>query len=178
MNAGFASAPDRSPELFRAAMRRFPGNVSVITVGIGEDLSGMVATSVVSLSVDPPLMLVCVNRASSSWPFFERYRHFGVNALAPHHQHVAERFSGAGGVKGADRFAAGTWRSGPTGVPLLADAAVAIDCEVEDMIEKATHAILIGRVRSISIGESCGALVYWHGAYETLGADGGHRLSP
>ena len=172
MDVGLANPVDLSPDSFRAAMRRFAGNVSVITVGTGKDLSGLVATSAVSLSVDPPLMLVCVNRASSSWPLFGRYRHFGVNSLAPHHRHVAERFSGAGGVKGADRFSAGEWRSSPAGVPLLADATVAIDCEIEDVIEKATHAILIGRVRSISLGENCGALVYWHGAYEALGVEG------
>ena len=166
-----APAPDTAA--YRSAMRHFAGNVSVITVGAGGRRSGLVATSTVSLSVDPPLMLVCVNRASSSWPLFGAFRHFGVNSLAPRHQAIAERFSGQGGIKGADRFSLGDWRNGPTGAPLLVGAAVTLDCEIEDMIEKATHSILIGRVRSVEIGEEHGALVYWQGGYRPL-----DRLAP
>jgi flavin reductase (DIM6/NTAB) family NADH-FMN oxidoreductase RutF len=93
------------PEIFRRAMRNFAGHVSVITVGRAQERSGLVATSAVSLSVEPAMMLVCVNRTASSWPLFERYRHFGVNALRPDQQSIAERFSGMGGVKGNDRYA-------------------------------------------------------------------------
>lgn len=168
MGMEIITAPVPDPGRYRLAMRHFAGNVSVITVGSGESRSGLVATSTVSLSMDPPLMLVCVNRSSSSWPLFEAHGHFGVNALAPHHQPIAERFTGQGGIRGADRFALGEWRSGPTGAPLLVGAAVALDCEIEDVIEKATHMILIGRVRSIEIGAEAGALVYWHGGYRPL----------
>ncbi|UVC12046.1 flavin reductase family protein [Rhizobium sp. TH2] len=161
-----APAPDAAD--YRLAMRHFAGNVSVITVGSGDRRSGLVATSTVSLSVDPPLMLVCVNRTSSSWPLFATFGHFGVNSLGPQHQPIAERFTGQGGVKGTDRFALGRWRSSPTGAPLLIGASVALDCEIEDMIEKSTHAILIGRVRSIEIGEEKGALIYWQGGYRPI----------
>jgi len=161
-----ASAPDAVD--YRLAMRHFAGNVSVITVGSGDRRSGLVATSTVSLSVDPPLMLVCVNRNSSSWPLFGDFGHFGVNSLGPHHQPIAERFTGQGGIKGADRFALGMWRSGPTGAPLLVGAAVALDCEIEDMIAKSTHTILIGRVCSMEIGEQKGALIYWQGGYRPI----------
>jgi flavin reductase (DIM6/NTAB) family NADH-FMN oxidoreductase RutF len=156
---------------FRQAMRCFAGNVSVITVGAGEERSGLVATSTVSLSVEPAMMLVCVNRGVSSWPLFERYRHFGVNALRPDQQAIAERFSGRGGVKGAERYALGQWRAGETGAPLLVGAAVAIDCSIEDMIERETHSILIGRVRSVEVSDASAALVYWQGAYRRLGAE-------
>ena len=168
MGLQLSKAPAPEPDAFRMAMRHFAGNVSVITVGTGERRSGLVATSTVSLSMEPPLMLVCVNRSSSSRPLFEHFGHFGVKSLAPHHQPIAERFTGQGGIKGADRFALGDWRSGPTGAPLLVGAAVALDCEIEDMIEKSTHTILIGRVCSVEIGEESGALVYWRGGYRPL----------
>lgn len=161
--------PDMN-DVFRQAMRSFAGNVSVITVGEGEERSGLVATSTVSLSVEPATMLVCVNRSASSWPLFARYRHFGVNALRPDQQAIAERFSGKGGVKGTERYALGEWRAGETGAPLLQGAAVAIDCEIEDMIEWTTHSILIGRVRSVEIGDASAALVYWQGDYRPLTA--------
>lgn len=171
MGMEIITAPATDAAAYRMAMRHFAGNVSVITVGSGDGRSGLVATSTVSLSMDPPLMLVCVNRNSSSWPLFAAHGHFGVNSLAPHHQPIAERFTGQGGIRGADRFALGEWRNGPTGAPLLVGAAVALDCEIEDMIDKATHAILIGRVRSIEIGEETGgALVYWGGGYRPLDA--------
>ncbi|HZG29116.1 MAG TPA: flavin reductase family protein [Ensifer sp.] len=162
--------PDMN-DAFRKAMRSFAGNVSVITVGEGEERSGLVATSTVSLSVEPATMLVCVNRAASSRPLFARYRHFGVNALRPDQKAIAERFSGKDGVKGAERYALGTWHAGETGAPLLQGAAVAIDCEIEDMIEWTTHSILIGRVRSVEIGDASAALVYWQGAYRPLMAE-------
>ena len=162
--------PDMN-DTFRQAMRSFAGNVSVITVGEGEERSGLVATSTVSLSVEPATMLVCVNRNASSWPLFARYRHFGVNALRPDQQAIAERFSGKGGVKGAQRYALGRWSTGETGAPLLQDAAVAIDCKIEDMIEWTTHSILIGRVRSVAIGDASAALVYWQGDYRPLIAE-------
>lgn len=168
MGMHLIEAPATAPAAYRMAMRHFAGNVSVITVGAGEHRSGLVATSAVSLSMEPPLMLVCVNRSSSSRPLFERFGHFGVNSLAPHHQPIAERFTGQGGVRGVDRFALGQWRTGPTGAPLLVGAAVALDCEIEDMIEKSTHTILIGRVCSIDIGEQSGALLYWRGGYRPL----------
>src|SRR5580704_15552949 len=75
---------------FRGAMRELGGGVSVITVGIGTERSGMTATSVSALSLDPPTLIVCVNKGSSTWPLLLRYRSFGVNILHAGHQDVAE----------------------------------------------------------------------------------------
>jgi flavin reductase (DIM6/NTAB) family NADH-FMN oxidoreductase RutF len=77
---------------FLGAMQHFVGSVSVITVGAGDDLSGLVVTSAVSLSAEPPQVLICVNRGASSWPLLKRYGFFGINALAARHQPIAERF--------------------------------------------------------------------------------------
>jgi len=90
---------------FRGAMRQLVGAVSVITVGRGEDISGMTVTSLSSLSVDPPSLIVSVNRAASSWPLLKRYGWFGVNILGHDQTGIAERFSGSNGLKGAERFA-------------------------------------------------------------------------
>lgn len=159
-----------SANTFRAAMRQFVGQVCVVTAGLGDDRSGLVATSAVSLSMDPPSMLVCVNRTSSTYPLFEKYGHFGINVLSPEQQPIAERFSGIGGIKGAARYDLGKWIAGPTGAPLLTDAAVALDCEIEDMYDKATHAILVGRVRAVQERQTEAALAYWRGRYIPLSA--------
>lgn len=153
---------------FLGAMRAFVGSVSVITVGQGSDRSGLVVTSAISLSADPPLVLVCVNRGSSSWPLLERYGYFGVNALAAHHQPVAERFSGFGGVKGAARYEGADWVTAVTGAMLLADAPMALDCAVEEMIDRATHSIVIGRICAIRASDPMDGLIYWHGGYRGL----------
>lgn len=156
-------------EDFRTAMRHFAGNVSVITVGTPRERSGLVATSAVSLSVEPPLIIVCINRDSSSWPLFSRFGHFAVNALTAEHESIADRFAGRGGHKGEARFGLGTWTQGSTGAPLLQEAAVALDCRLEESIDRATHSILIGRVMEVRVrDDDAGGLVYWRGRYRQL----------
>src|SRR5215475_5549740 len=156
---------------FRNAMRRLTGGVSVITAGRGEDISGMTVTSVSSLAVDPPSLIVSINRASSSWPLLERYRSFGVNILKADQLAIAERFDGRGGLKGAARFAGAQWTRLASGVPLLKGALAAIDCEVEDIVERHSHALVIGRVLDLELSEPAAALAYWQGRYVTLDRD-------
>src|ERR1700719_1825856 len=91
---------DASSGDFRSAMRHLPGGVSVITVGRGKDITGMTVTSVSSLSVDPPTLIVSINRESSSWPLLQRDGVFGVNILTSDQVEIAERFTGKGGLKG------------------------------------------------------------------------------
>jgi len=156
---------------FRDAMRRLAGGVSVITAGRGKDISGMTVTSVSSLSVDPPALIVSINRESSSWPLVKRYGFFGVNILTSDQIDIAERFTGKGGLKGADRFAGAGWMTRASGVPLLVDALAAIDCEVEDIVERHSHAIVIGRVLDVAVSARTAALAYWQGRYVAIDQD-------
>lgn len=160
------AAPE--PKAFRDAMRAFVGNCSVITVGDGDRSSGLVVTSAISLSAEPPLLLACVNRSSSSHPLLAEFGRFGWSSLGAAHQAVAERFSGFGGVAGAARYEGAEWETAITGARLLKGAPAAFDCEVEEMIDRATHSILIGRVRAIRTTLGAGALIYWNGAYRAL----------
>ena len=142
----------RIPEVdFRAAMRRLPGGVSVITAGAGNDISGMTVTSVSSLSADPPSLIVSVNRASSSWQLLQRHLFFGVNMLTADQVDIAERFSGKDGLKGAERFAGAVWTERVSGVRLLTGALAAIECEAEEIIERHSHAIIIGRALHVEL---------------------------
>jgi flavin reductase (DIM6/NTAB) family NADH-FMN oxidoreductase RutF len=156
---------------FRNAMRQLTGGVSVITAGKGRDISGMTVTSVSSLSVEPASLIVSLNRESSSWPLVKRYGFFGVNILTSDQIDVAERFTGRGGLKGADRFAGARWTTRASGVPLLADALAAIDCEVEDVVERHSHAIVIGRVLDVAVSARTAALAYWQGRYVAIDQD-------
>jgi flavin reductase (DIM6/NTAB) family NADH-FMN oxidoreductase RutF len=156
---------------FRNAMRQLTGGVSVVTAGRGRDISGMTVTSVSSLSVDPPALIVSINRESSSWPLVKRYGFFGVNILTSDQLDIAERFTGKGGLKGVDRFAGARWLTRASGVPLLADALAAIDCEVEDIVERHSHAIIIGRVLDVTVSPRTAALAYWQGQYVAIDRD-------
>jgi flavin reductase (DIM6/NTAB) family NADH-FMN oxidoreductase RutF len=159
---------DVSSGEFRNAMRHLAGGVSVITAGRGRDISGMTVTSVSSLSVDPPTLIVSINRESSSWPLLRRYGYFGVNILTADQVDIAERFAGKDGLKGAARFAGAQWITRASGVPLLGGALAAIDCEVEDVVERHSHAIVIGRVLEMQLASRTAALAYWQGQYVAI----------
>jgi flavin reductase (DIM6/NTAB) family NADH-FMN oxidoreductase RutF len=156
---------------FRGAMRQLTGGVSVITAGRGRDISGMTVTSVASLSVDPPALIVSINREASCWPLAKRYGLFGVNILTSDQIDIAERFTGKGGLKGAARFAGADWTTRASGVPLLVGALAAIDCEVEDVVERHSHAIVIGRVLDVAVSARTAALAYWQGRYVAIDQD-------
>jgi flavin reductase (DIM6/NTAB) family NADH-FMN oxidoreductase RutF len=156
---------------FRGAMRHLTGGVSVITAGHGRDITGMTVTSVTSLSVDPPTLLVSINRDASSYPLIRRHGAFGVNILTADQLEIAERFAGKGGLKGADRFAGAAWVTATSGVPLLVGALSAFDCEVEEIVERHSHGIVIGRVRDIRSSSRSAALAYWHGRYVAVDQD-------
>jgi flavin reductase (DIM6/NTAB) family NADH-FMN oxidoreductase RutF len=156
---------------FRSAMRQLTGGVSVITAGKGRDISGMTVTSVSSLSVEPASLIVSLNRESSSWPLVKRYGFFGVSILTSDQIDIAERFTGKGGLKGADRFTRAQWITRASGVPLLDGALAAIDCEVEDVIERHSHAIVIGRVLDVAVSARTAALAYWQGRYVAIDQD-------
>lgn len=159
-----------TPKDFRDAMRAFVGNCSLITTGSGEAATGLIVTSAISLSAEPPLLLACVNRSSSSWPVLKETGRFGWSSLGAAHQPVAERFSGFGGVKGPARYEGAEWETAVTGAKLLVGAPTAFDCTVEEMIDRATHSILIGRVQAIRTTPDAGALIYWNGSYRALTA--------
>ncbi len=158
-------------ELFRVAMRQLAGGVCLIAHGVGAKRAGQTATSVTSLSADPPSLIVCVNRGASSYRGLAPGVAFGVNVLGAHQQEFADRFSDGAGISAAERFADGHWSASPNGAPLLNDSLAAFDCEVDDIIERHTHAIIIGRVKGVAIRKHGGALVHWRGVYDSLGWD-------
>lgn len=159
---------DPTPEEFRTAMRGVHGHCSLLTVGSGERASGLVVTSGISLSTEPPLVLACVNRSASAHGLFAEYGCFGWSTLGAGHRAVAERFAGKGGIRGAARYEGADWETAVTGAPLLMGAPAAFDCTVEEMIDRATHTILIGRVRAIRCTTGAGALIYAHGRFQEL----------
>lgn len=172
-DAGNAS----SSVVFREAMRQLPGGVAIITAGRDKEVSGMTVSSLLSLSIDSPTVLVSINRKSSSWPLIERFGFFAASVLASDHLPLAERFSGRHGLSGPQRFDESAWTTLMTGAPVLRDALAAFDCEVENIVPHHSHSIVIGRALRTNRSPGRGALAYWNGHYvATEGEDDIRRL--
>ena len=143
------------------------GGVGIITAGIGQDRTGLTATSVTAFSMEPPTMLFCLNRSASAWAVIRKHGHFAVNIPSAGQQHVAERFAGRGGVKGAAHYEGANWRELPSGASGLEGALAVVDCTVDEIIERHSHAIVIGGVVSVTLGSglSSDPLVYGYGVF-------------
>jgi flavin reductase (DIM6/NTAB) family NADH-FMN oxidoreductase RutF len=155
---------------FRAVMRRLAGGVSIITAGRDDDITGMTVTSLTSLSADPPRLLVSLNRQASSFALIERDRLFGINILGSDQQELAARFSN-GRLKGKERFEGAAWFPGSSGVPLLADSVAAVECQIEEIIERHSHAMIVGRLLSMDLSRRLSGLIYWNGQYIEIDHD-------
>lgn len=151
----------------KAAMRSLAGGVSIVTTGQGPGRTGATVTSATALSLDPPRMLVALNRTSSTWPVLQQTGSFGINIVGAGHERLANQFAGIGGLKGPDRYNGYEWTSLATGSALLEDAVAGIDCVVEEAIERHSHVIVIGAVQGIRLSGGR-SLVYQDGAYHRL----------
>ena len=162
------AAAEREGAAFRLAMRELASGVALVTAGRGAQRTGCTATSLCSLSLDPPSLIVCIARTSSTLAALRASRAFGVNILAAAQEDLADRFAGRSGVHGAARFAGAEWTTLVTGAPLLRAALAYIDCAVEEVLERHTHAILIGRVAAVHRAGGAPALIHRRGRFEQL----------
>lgn len=156
---------------FCSAMRQLAGGISAITVGQGDERTGLTVTSVASLSAAPAALVFCINQSASSWPVLKRRRAFAVNVLAPEQIDVAERFSGRNGAKGVARYDGAHWTTLATGTPVLRDALAILDCQVEDLVERFGSVVVIGRVVAAAVraeNTEPEALAYWRGRFGVL----------
>jgi flavin reductase (DIM6/NTAB) family NADH-FMN oxidoreductase RutF len=161
---------DEVEHQFRSVMRRLAGGVSIITAGRGDDITGMTVTSLTSLSAAPPRLLVSINRQASSFALIERYRSFGVNILGSDQQELAGRFSN-GELRGKQRFEGTAWSTGLSGVPLLENSLATVECQVEEIIERHSHGIVVGSLMSFDLSHRLSGLVYWNGQYIEIDHD-------
>lgn len=153
---------------FPEALQRLPRGVSILTFGEKRRF-GLTATSVSSLSREPPTILVSVDRSAPLSREFLRSRSFGVSVLAASHDSLAERFSGGALITEQDGRPDRIWVSPESGVPLLEDAIATFDCARDDIMDYRGHAIVVGRVRGVRVPGKSSALVYWRGTYNQLG---------
>ncbi|MFJ5305822.1 flavin reductase family protein [Streptomyces sp. NPDC088350] len=153
-----------APEDFRAAMSRFPSGVVVVTTRCGDGTPrGFTASSFCSVSLDPPMVLVCLANSADSAPSFESCDRFAVSVLAPAHRPLAVRFA----TKGTDKFASEGLALSPDGLPTVERALSELDCAAHARHPAGDHTVLIGRVTGVRLGEGS-PMVYYDRAFRTL----------
>ena len=158
---------DVSPAELRDAMGHFATGVTVVTSldADGEPV-GTTANAVTSLSLDPPLILVCFDLKSATLEAINGHGAFAVNILGRRQRELSANF--------AKRGLAAVWdgvrhHRGPTGSPRLADVIAGIECTVENSFPGGDHEIVIGRVRHVeSSGGDAAPLLFWRGQYTSV----------
>jgi flavin reductase (DIM6/NTAB) family NADH-FMN oxidoreductase RutF len=151
------------PIAFRKALGCFATGVTIITTtDAANQPVGITANSFTSLSLDPPLVLFCLDRKSASFAAFHKNRHFAVNILRDSQQELSRTFARSV----PDKWTGVPFETWDTGCPILPDSLAALECDVDEIIEGGDHVILIGKVRRIRMEEGdCQPLVYFRGKY-------------
>lgn len=157
-------------EPFRQCMRRLAAGVSVITCRSGASVVGLTATSVTSLSLSPPSLVVSVRTASSALPHFLVARRFTVHLLDDTMQRAADAFAGRLGTGPRETLVAVNTDDGKE---RLASCLAVVDCRLSKSIPVFTHALLVGVVESAEVGRGDGPLLYFDGKYRRVGSHSG-----
>jgi flavin reductase (DIM6/NTAB) family NADH-FMN oxidoreductase RutF len=155
-------------------MRRLAATVSVVTTLENGVRYGMTATSVVSVSMEPPSLLVGINRRASIHDPLLRRGRFCVNLLLNKHQLCSDAF--AGKLTATERFDVGTWCQDDQELPFLADALANVFCMVDQTLQYGSHTIVIGRVLDARVAHPIEPLIHLDGTCQVLGVDAS-RLS-
>lgn len=159
-------------ELFRLAMRRLGASVTIISTELAHVRYGMVATAAMSLSMDPPSMVVAVNQSASIHKPLLARKAFAVNILSEWDRQMVAGFAKA---SGEDRFANGPWSTEPVSegtrpLPFLANALASVFCEVTDVFPSGTHSLFVGKVYDVIRRNDLAPLLYCNGSYGSFQA--------
>jgi len=158
-------APVTSEE-FRRACGRFTTGVTIATVLDAEGIPhGLTVSSFTSVSLEPPLVLICLGHQVTVIETFRNAKHFGINVLAATQQDLSDHFA----RKGHDRFGGLKWDRGESGVPLIPGAVAAIECAVHQRFTAGDHDIFVGEMLRGRVADG-DPLVYYSSRYRRLGA--------
>jgi 3-hydroxy-9,10-secoandrosta-1,3,5(10)-triene-9,17-dione monooxygenase reductase component len=155
----WALAPD--PPGFRTVLGHFATGVAIVTARDGDEPVGMACNSFTSVSLDPPLVLFCAAKSSTTWPRIRAAGAWAANILGEGGEEVCRAFA----TKGVDRFAGVSHSPGPSGAPVLHDALAYVDCRTEAEHDAGDHVIVVGRVLQLGYAVEGGPLVFYRGGY-------------
>jgi flavin reductase (DIM6/NTAB) family NADH-FMN oxidoreductase RutF len=156
------------PRTLRDALGCFATGVTVVTcIDPGAKPVGLTVNSFTSVSLDPPLLLVCLATDAASAPAFLAAKHFAVNVLQTGQQPASIRFS----TRHEDRFGPNDWSAGELGAPVLKQSLGVFECEAHAVHEGGDHHILLGRVIKATFDAGLDPLLYFRGRYRRLHFD-------
>ena len=158
-------------DALRGAMSHFPTGVTVVTSGREEEVEGMTANAVVSVSLDPLLFLVSVHKDARLNPRIKQQGYFAVSLLADDQEGLSRLFASPERSSGLEALHSLGGGYGSTGAPLASGALAAIECELSEIYAAGDHDLFIGRVVDVRLGNTRkGPLVFHEGGYPTLKA--------
>ncbi|MDI6028542.1 flavin reductase family protein [Corticibacterium sp. UT-5YL-CI-8] len=147
-----------TPDTMKRAFSLFPSGVVIAaTVDASGARHGFTASAFTPLSLDPPMVLLCLNVSAQCFTAFSEAKRFAISVLRPEHRDHAMRFA----TRGGDKFEMGRFRSGPFGMPQLDDAMVNFECSVAGRFPGGDHIILTGLVEHVCYRESGSAMVHF-----------------
>jgi flavin reductase (DIM6/NTAB) family NADH-FMN oxidoreductase RutF len=150
---------------FRTALSRFASGVTVVTTrDLDARPQGITVSAFSSLSLDPPLVLVCIDRTAFVHDFFEASGVFVVNVLAAEQEDLSRLFAS----REPEKFEGLGYSAGGDGVPVLAGALAAIECRLKHVYMGGDHTIFVGEVEHVSVREDGHPLLYYRGGYASL----------
>lgn len=149
---------------FRTAMGHFASGVTVVTTRNGEELGGLTVSAFCSLSLDPPLVLICIDKGVTSHDAISSAGRFAINILSADQEEISRRFAS----RAEDKFDGIGTTEGAGGVPLITGCLATIECRLKEELPGGDHTIFIGEVDQVEIGEG-EPLVYFRSGYRELG---------
>ena len=168
---GVADVAEPSPAAFRAAMGSFLTGVAVMTTEADGAPHGMTANAVSSVSLSPPLVLVCVDRTAHMATAVAAGGVFALSFLAEDQAALSSRFADRSRGEGEEEFVGVDWSTAATGARVLAGAVGFVDCRVDTIAEAGDHLIVIGEVVALGARPELAPLAYFRGGY------GGYRAA-
>ena len=154
-----------SEATFRHACAQFATGVAIATVMDESGAPhGLTINSFTSVSLQPPLVLICIDYRAQVLQLFLRASHYGVNVLRDSQQEISNRFA----YRGEDRFSGVSWSPGQTGVPILDESLACLECATRQVIDGGDHTILLAEVVSIHTADG-DPLLYFNSRYHRIG---------
>lgn len=149
-------------DLFRRACSKFATGIVVVTTYDGKP-HGVTVNSFTSVSLDPPLVLFCINYSANILSVFREASHFAINILEGDQEAISSAFA----FRGKDRFEGISWRPGIEMVPILEGTLATLECKIHSVVEAGDHAIFIGEALTATVGTG-NPLLYFDSRYKRL----------
>jgi len=164
LDSMMAAVGDLTPELLRGAFASFPSGITAVAAMPGSKPLGLAASSFTSVSLDPPLVSVCIARASTTWPALRMAARLGLSVLAEEHGHVARLLA----ARGIDRFAEVSWERTPHGAVFVHGSTLWLDCSRYAEVPAGDHDIVLLCIQRLWTYPDVSPLVFYGSKFRQL----------